>query len=311
MAQPGESSQAASAIEIAFGEHLDLRDAPAVADLLRQAAEANRAMSRRRGSVVDLPAEGTLFATGDLHDHVRNLRGIVKYAAPDQSPDRYLLLHEIVHGSSLVNGCDLSIRCLARVAALKVAYPEQVLLIQSNHELAQLNGEGIMKGGLDVIGAFEEGLDFLFGDEAPLVRAAFGDYVRSLPLAVRCANGVMCCHSLPGVRRLEGFDARVLDREPTDADLADRGAANELVWGRHHPQHVADALSEAWGCRVFVLGHQPAEMGWFEQGQTMLVLASDHEHGMLLPIDLAAEPTRDALIEKLVPINSISLEAGG
>ena len=135
-------------------------------------------------------------------------------------------------------------------------------------------------------------------------------FIHSFPMAVRCANGVMCCHSLPAPRKIETFDKSLLDRLPTDEDLTSQhggGDAYLMVWGRHHTQKVADELAEAWGAEVFVLGHQPAEMGYETQGQTMLILASDHEHGVALPIDLSRRYTRDELVEEIVPLAAVVL----
>jgi hypothetical protein len=299
----------ATAMDAAFGDHLILDDPDEVADLLDQAAEANRHTPGLEGSRIRLPEQGQLIMTGDLHDEPRNLQRILKYAQLHQDPNRRLVLHEIVHGSNLINGRDLSIRTLTRVAALKAAYPEQVLLLQSNHELAQRNNRSILKGNVDVIDTFNQGLTYMFGEDASLVSEAFGRYVQSLPLAIQAPNGVMCCHSLPSAKYIDSFDPTVLDREPTEWDLDSTGPANRMVWGRHHTQAIADELAGHWHCDVFVMGHQPADEGYDVQGETMLILACDHEQGRILPINLDQTYSRDQLIEQLVPLNTIALDS--
>jgi hypothetical protein len=296
-----------SPLEVAFGQQLNVQDPDTVIDLLDKAAAANRQTTGRRGSVIDLPESGQLVMTGDLHDHAANLQRILAYSRLEEQPNRYLVLHEVIHGPNLVNGADLSVRTLVRVAALKAAYPDQVILLQSNHELAQRTGHSIFKGAVDVVEAFENGLSFLFGPDAADVHQAFNNYVASLPLAAAAPGGVMACHSLPAPRKLELFDPAVLDREPTEDDLVSAGSASLMVWGRHHGQPVADQLGQAWGVSTFVMGHQPAEMGYQPQGETMLILASDHDHGVLLPIDLARPAARDDMLHHLVPLNSIPL----
>jgi hypothetical protein len=104
---------------------------------------------------------------------------------------------------------------------------------------------------------------------------------------------------------MPAFDPTLLDREPTEEDLAAGGSAHDMVWGRDHTQAVADPLAAAWGARVFVMGHQPAEMGYEPEAETMLVIASDHDHGVALPIDLSDEPTRDDLIEQIIPLAAV------
>lgn len=283
----------------------DLRDARIVAGLFDQAAQANLQSPLRLGSVIGLPDRGSVLMTGDLHDHGPNLQRILRLADLDREPDRYLILHEVVHGPHLVNGCDLSIRTLAKVASLILRFPQRVHLMLANHELAQLGGEGILKGGVSVVEAFDKGVAFIYGDEATFVNQALQRFIRSLPLTVRCANGIFCCHSLPSPRHLAGFDTSVIRRVPTDADLAPTGHAYNMVWGRKHTQELATALGTAWDAKVFVMGHQPAEMGYDTQGDSMLILASDHEHGVALPIDLSQSYTRDALIDRIIPLVSV------
>ena len=284
-----------------------MRDPAVVTDLFNRAADLNRSSPEHRGSVVELPDAGRLLMTGDLHDNGLNFQRILKLAKLDKSPSNRLILHEIVHGPSRVNGLDLSVRMLAQVAALKCEYPEQVLIMQSNHELAQLGGEGIVKDGESVVEAFDGGVEFLYGNGADEVTEAMNRYIRSLRLAVRCANGVFCSHSLPSPRKIEVFDKSVIDREPTDEDLALGGHAYLMVWGRHHNQKIADELAEAWNTKVFVMGHQPADMGYEIEDETMLILASDHGHGVALPIDLAKSYDRDDLVEQIVPLASVVL----
>jgi hypothetical protein len=245
--------------------------------------------------------------TGDLHDNGINLQRILKLAALHTGPDRHLVLHEIIHGRYKVNRRDLSVRTLARVAAIQLEFPGRVHVMLANHELAQLGGEGILKDGVSVVEAFDEGLDFIYAEKADVVRAAMLGYIRSLALAVHCPNGVLCSHSLPAPRRIHLFDEKVLDRALGDEDFRSGGAAYDMVWGRNHTQDLADVLAQAWGVRVFLMGHQPAETGYEPEGSNMLVLASDHEHGVAVPLDLAKPYDRDAVIGQIVPLASVVL----
>ncbi len=285
---------------------LDLRDPGVVISTLEKVTELNLSSSLRNGAVVELPDKGQLLMTGDLHDHGLNFARILKRAELDQRHN-HLILHEVIHGPGRINGRDLSLRTLVRAAALKLRFPRQVHFLQSNHELSQISGEGILKGNISVVESFNEGVEFLYGEDADAVQVALGNYIRSLPLAVRCANGVFCSHSLPAPRKIDGFDKTVLDRVPTAEDLDVGGSAYVMVWGRHHTQKIADELAGAWNVDVFVMGHQPAEMGYDVQGDTMLILASDHERGVVLPIDLSMRYTREGLIDEIVPLASVVL----
>ena len=289
------------------GAGLDLRDPQVVVNLFDQAAEANLKAKRREGATVTLPARHHVLMTGDIHDHGLNLQRIVKMAALHEAKNRHVILHEIVHGPHFVNGRDLSVRTLARVATLKLQYPDQVHLMQANHELSQLGGEGISKDGINVVQAFDDGLEFLFVEGAGAVREAMLRFIRSLLLVVRLPNGIFCSHSVPSPRMLENFDFDVINRVPTDADLAPRGAGYNMVWGRNHTPASAELVSGKWDAELFVMGHQPAEMGYVIETRTMLVLASDHAHGMVLPLDTSRRYDMDKLVEQLTPLASVVL----
>ena len=287
------------------GQRLNLQDPDVVIELFERAALVNLESPLRNGSTVRLPAEGHLTMTGDLHDNGLNFARLIKMAALHTEPTRHLILHEIIHGRHRVNGRDMSIRTLARVAALKLQYPDQVHLLQSNHELAQLGGQGISKGGVSVVREFDEAMDYLYGDDAEDVRDAMGQFIRSFILSVKCKNGVFCSHSLPSPHQLDAFDPTVIYRLPTDADLRSGGSGYVMVWGRNHTQELADHLASSWSASLFVMGHQPVEMGFETEGESMLILASDHEHGMALPIDLGKQYTMDELVAHLVPLASV------
>lgn len=289
------------------GDGVDLRDGGAVAAVFDRAATLNLETPSRRRSVVDLPSSGEVFMTGDLHDHAVNYQKILKLTDLRGCPGRHLILHEVVHGPHRVNGMDLSIRTLAKVAVLKTTYPDRVHQLLSNHELAQLTGEVILKGGVSVVEAFNTGVEFLYTDQAGRVREAMDRYLRSLPLAVRCPNGVLLTHSLPSANQLKRFDPAVLNRTLSESELMVGGSGYSMVWGRGHTQEVADKLGQAWGVNQFVMGHQPAEMGHTSEGDSMLILASDHDHGVVLPIDLGRRYTQPELIDRLVPLASVVL----
>ncbi len=285
---------------------VDLKSAAAVGELFHQATEANLQTTTRDGAIVDLPKRGRLLVTGDIHDSRDHFDKALKLARLDASRHEYLVLQELVHGERLVNNMDLSYRILARAAELKVQRPEQVHILLSNHELAQVRGEGIVKDSVSVVEAFDAGLDWVFGEDADEIRAAIRAFVESMPLAVRCANGILCAHSLPSPRKLSEFDPSVLHRKPTEADYSNpNGSAHLLVWGRNLTQKLADELAEHWGVKLFVLGHQHADMGYEECGQTMLIINSDHAHGVVVPIDLSRDYTRDELLESILPLAAV------
>ncbi len=278
---------------------LDVRDPDAVIRALAEGTDANQSAACRRGSIDVITPPGTLIATGDIHDNPAHLQQCVRLAhlsdtdlpEPNTGPT-HLTLHELIHGDNLYNGMDFSYRMLARVAALKAAFPERVHTLLANHELSQIVGAGIVKDGLNVVKAFNDGVEYVFGGEADRVHNAIAEFIRSMPLALRCEKGdgspgLLCSHSLPAPDLMDRFDASVLERPLTDDDYVPRrGSAHLMVWGRKHTREQLEALAQRWNVGAFVLGHEHAPEGWLVIEYTALVLNTDHSKARIAHVDL-------------------------
>jgi hypothetical protein len=284
---------------------LDASNAQSVIAALVAGAHANRHALCRKGSIDVIHPPGELIATGDLHDNPINYRKLVTRAGmtlhevgleepPATRGPSHLTLHEIIHSDRLWQGMDMSYRMLARVAHLKARYPEHVHALLGNHELAQLTGSTVMKDGVKCVQAYNEGLDYVFGDDAQSVRDASDDFIRSLPIALEAhtpAGVILCAHSLPPAGAMQRFDATILHRALTSDDYAPRiGSAYMMVWGRGYDAEGLEDLVERWGVTMFILGHEKAEEGVLFVPPNAIVLASDHERGTFLPIDLSRPP---------------------
>ncbi|MFO0827299.1 MAG: metallophosphoesterase [Phycisphaerales bacterium] len=289
----------------------DLRSADAVCELLDRAASVLREASCRRGCVHWLGDRGRLVVAGDLHDNPIHLERIRDFARLDESPNHHLVLQELIHGERLINGFDLSYRVVAKVASLVVAYPGRVHPLLANHELCQMLGIGVSKGHGDGTMLFQNGLDFVFGDDADAVGDALNDFFAAMPLAVRTGGGLWCSHSLPSPETTPRFDADVFARPLEDADFrAPRGAAYLLVWGRGQNAEQVDRLAESWDVKSFCLGHAHSEDGAHVVTPRMAVLNSDHPRGRVVAFDLAA-PVPDAagIVESAIPIAMLGVDA--
>ena len=168
-----------------------------------------------------------------------------------------------------------------------------------NHDLAQVTGNEITKEGRGACEAFDRGLDNNFGSAAEEVRAAVKDFLRSLPLAARCPNGVILAHSLPSPNRMDLMDWSILERDYRDEDLRRGGSAYELTWGRGHTPEQLDALAETLSARQFIIGHQHIPTGHQIVPNRAMILASDHPHGAVAVFS-AGEPVADDDLAGLV-----------
>jgi hypothetical protein len=262
-------------------------DAVAACETLREAARLNREDPNRSGSLLTFGAGGQLVMTGDLHGHLRNFEKLQRFCALQRSPARVVVLHELIHAEPESPALpDLSIDLLVRAAAWKCEFPDNVFFLQSNHELSQLCGHEISKGGRYVLADFERGVALRYGAGTADVLDAVREYIASLPLAARLANRIFLSHSLPDAFYVRHFDLTVFEREPTPEDMAPGGPAYALVWGRFQSPEAVEAFARRLGVELFLVGHTPQEMGYARVGR-MLILASDHAHGVFLPIDLS------------------------
>jgi hypothetical protein len=64
-------------------------------------------------------------------------------------------------------------------------------------------------------------------------------------------------------------------------------------------------MAKLFDVDIFILGHQAQEQGWSRAGENLIIIASDHNHGCLLPIELAKSYTIDDLTSLIVPLTSI------
>ena len=304
---------------------LQLQNAESVINALNAGAAANRSASCRRGSIDEINAPGKLIATGDLHDNPVNFSKLVKQAGmtlnePGVSdgdvgssltnPDvAHLTLHEIIHSDRLVNGMNMSYRALARVADLKARYPEHVHTLLGNHELAQLMNAGVLKDGVRCVDVYNDAVEFVFGDDAPAVKAASDDFIKSMPIAleVHTPRGtILCAHSVPPAAAMARFDANILKRDLHDDDYQPRtGSAYLMTWGRGYDAEGLEDLVERWGVYLFLVGHEKAEDGVKFVPPNAIILASDHDRGTFLPIDLANPPTPEEAMRRVVWLSSV------
>ncbi len=275
-------------------------------ELLSKGISANQADRFRRGNLVCLPGTGSLVIGGDIHGHRRNFERLVAYADLAHHPDRHIVLQEIIHGGpeDESGGC-LSYQVLFEAVRFKLRFPDQVHFVMGNHDTACINNTEVMKNGKEMNRAMSSALEREFRHASDDIKLAIRQFLFSQPLAARCHNRVWISHSLPNDRFVDQFDPGVFERELQVADCVKPGPAYLLTWGRRHSQSTLDTLAQQLDADLFVLGHQPQQQGWKQAGRNLIILASDHNHGCLLEMDLAKSFSAEELVAKIVPLASI------
>jgi Icc-related predicted phosphoesterase len=278
-----------------------------IIDLLNNGIEALNADKYRRGNVIHLPAEGNLIITGDIHGHRRNFERMVNYADLDNNPDRHIVLQEIIHGGPEdSNGGCLSYQLLFEAVRYKLSFPDRVHIIMGNHDTAWINNSEVMKDGREMNRAMREAMEREFEQTCDDVILVMRQFLFSQPLAVRCENRIWISHSLPSDRYLKKFNPKILGKKLKINDVVRPGSAYLLTWGRNHSQKLLDKMADMLDVDIFILGHQPQEQGWTQAGDNLIIIASNHSHGCLIPIDLTKSYTIEKLIDSIVPLASIS-----
>ncbi len=254
-----------------------------------------------------MPAEGSVIVTGDLHGHRRNFEKIIEYADLENNPDRHLVFQEIIHGSTEdESGGDLSYKLLYDVFRYKLSFPDRTHVIMGNHDTAFINNSEVMKDGKEMNRAMRRAMEREFADAAEDIKMATRQLLFSQPLAIRCENRIWISHSLPADRLMEKFDPGIFDKQLKINDVVRPGSAYILTWGRRHSQELLDEMASTLDADFFILGHQPQDQGWCRAGKNLIILASNHNHGRILSIDLAKFYTIEQLIQSIVPLASIS-----
>lgn len=262
------------------------------ANIFRQAAELNATDPRRHGNVVSLQDGGEILVSGDLHGNRSVLNKILSYADLVHEPARRLVLQEITHGPPDPNsGHDRSIELLLRAARMKVERPEQVLFLLGNHDIAQVTGSEISKAGRRVCQAFTDGVYYAFGDDGREVLAAVEEFLLSMPLAIRCPNRVLICHTLPDPARMDLAGTEIFERPYDRDDLRRGGPVYEWTWGRNQTPDQIEQLAAQFDVDFFVLAHKHIDVGYELLSPRAVVVVSDHDHGGILQFSLDASLT--------------------
>ncbi|MFW6065448.1 MAG: metallophosphoesterase [Planctomycetota bacterium] len=280
----------------------------AAADIFHQAAEQSAEDPRREGNVIVVESGTEMVVTGDLHGNRRNLDKIIRFSNLGGNPNRRLLLQEVIHGPFDAEGPDRSAELLLRAARLSCSHTGQVLFVLGNHDIAQLTGCEITKSGRGVCEAFTAGVGYAFEDEADEVMRGIEAFLRSIPLALRCPNGVFITHSLPHPRRMEIAGTEILRRAIREEDLIRGGPAYEWTWGRGQSEEQLDELADELGVEFFVLGHRHVESGWEMLTPRAVTIASDHSHGCVMRFDSDKAVNSESVPGLVTPIVALPVE---
>ena len=242
---------------------------------IRRATELMRATPGRSGGIIEPPGAVEIMVVGDLHGNLPAFKKALALAALDRNPRRHLVLQELVHGKLMYpdEKGDRSHQLVDVVAALKCQYPDRVHVILGNHELSELTGRIIGKDGKALNLLFRQGIKTAYGTAADEIYEAYKGLFSAMPLAVRTANRVFVCHTLPDEDELDRLDLSLLaaDVWPPEA-MQRRGTIYAMTWGRDTEPAVADRFAAMVDADYFVCGHQPCDEGFRQANHRQIII---------------------------------------
>jgi hypothetical protein len=276
------------------------------AKLLKQARTACMEDEFRKNNIIHLPRKGELIAAGDIHGHRRNFERIKSFADLGNNPERHVILQEVIHGGTQdkKNDCP-SFRVLLDVFRYKIKFPNQVHIILGNHDTAFITNSDVLKNGKEMNKLMRNALKLRYEENFEMVIDAIRDTFLSLPLAVKCENGLWLSHSLPANRYLEQFGTDIFERELVKGDFIKPGSVYLLTWGRKQKPQTLEKLSEMLDAKFFLLGHQPNPQGWDYLGENAIIITSEHNQGCIVKLDLSAECSIERITKNIIKLASI------
>jgi hypothetical protein len=216
-----------------------------------------------------------VMVVGDLHGNIPALRPVLHAADLAKNPGRHLVLQELVHGNKHYpdDKGDKSHQLVDVVAALKCQYPDRVHLILGNHELSELTGRPIAKGGVALNALFRQGINHAYLGLGDAIYEAYLKLFAALPLAVRTANRVFLCHTIPDPLDLENFDPGIFEADQwTESQMKRHGAVYAITWGRNTDPDNIDKFAELVDADWFINGHQPCDGGYRQANHRQLII---------------------------------------
>jgi len=268
-------------------------DAARVLATIRQATRIFRESPGRQGSQIVLDDADDVIVVGDLHGNVPALTQVLEYADLDARKKRHLVLQELIHGPRMYpdDGGDKSHQLVDLVCALKCRYARRVHVILGNHELSEITGRAIAKNSVPLNALYHIGVRTAYGDAADEICAAYRELFLAYPLAVRTANRVLICHTVPDGAWLDRFDQAILKAVAwTPAEMARGGSVYMLTWGRDLAIETAERFLAMTDADWLITGHQPCDEGFLVANERQIIVDGTDPFPTFLHFE-AREPT--------------------
>jgi len=274
------------------------------------ATSANYNDPKRTGQLVQLEPDGDIVVTGDLHGNMPNYDAIIDRADLPNHPKRHLVIQEVTHVLEL--GPDVSAAVIEEVARLKVKYPDRVHLLMGNHEMSELTGQEILKGGVCLNILFRQALISRYGDEhAEALRESILKFFRSWPLAIRTDNRIFMCHSTPPAKHIRHYGTKWfhIDTETLWSER-NRKMLYLLLWSREYDPKAAKEFAAGVDVDVLLVGHKSCPKGWDVPNDTHIIIDCKDSRAHLISFSLTESYTHKELSQRLERLHPVGYKVG-
>lgn len=257
--------------------------------------EGNKQDKYRTGNLIELPSKGDVVIMGDLHGNRENFAKVVNAVDLGNHPRRHLIIQEATHTCEV--GEDHSYLLHEDIVYLKSKYPDQVHIILGNHELSELTGKEILKGGICYNILFRQAMKEAYGEYYPQILELFNEYIRTMPIACNTKNGIFISHSTPPGKYLSHYSLDFF-KKGTGNKEKDDAMIEKVVWGRDLSQESADRFARRVKSEILIVGHTACKRGYQLPNTRHIVLDSKGLFGTSLHFQLHKEYTQKSLVKK-------------
>lgn len=238
----------------------------------------------------ELPAQGRLLLSTDLHGNLSDFRQLRKIFLAAPADTFWVQLGDIVHGPDALamarfpkvfESPDASWFLVEEFEALRQQYPERIFFVLGNHEHGHLGGIRTRKFHPDEVGFLESRL-------GP-GRAALASLLDAALVALRAPCGLLLCHACPDATLRAWEDLATLPW--VSDDPYQRRLVEGFLWQRGQRAEVTGQLLDRLGLQILIHGHEIDPLGWYSEHSRQfcpVIFGAPREERRYLYLDLGA-----------------------
>ena len=225
--------------------------------------------------LIELPAKGRALIVTDLHGNIDDFYNYIELWDDFQSKDsHFILCGDFIH--AVDSELDNSIQIVNEVMKLTKKY-DNFHALMGNHEHATLTDEIVIRGATDMTAKFRNEVQEMFGPQWEEHMDTYKAFFKTLPIAVKTANGVFISHAGPAPCPNPNVSCFVPSR------------FIDFLWNRerHFRKSDLNNFLRAEGCQAMIVGHTPVD--GIKRLGNQLIVSSGFSKGAKAYVDLDLE----------------------